>query len=76
MVPGEIVNNHYVDVFWLPKVFFEKSVLGVAWPFKKAIEKNEGIIIKTHNNMSEATDAKSAKSLSRSANKKGTYVWN
>ena len=49
------MNNHYVDVFWLPKAFFEKSLLGVAWPFKKAIEKNEGMRIKTHNNLSEAS---------------------
>lgn len=55
MVPGEVVNNHFVDVFWLPKTFFEKSLLGVAWPFKKAIKKNEGMIIKTHNNVSEAS---------------------
>ena len=55
MAPGEIVNNHFVDVFWLPKAFFEKSLLGVAWPLKKAIKKNEGIIIKTHNNLNEAS---------------------
>lgn len=55
LIAGELnVVGNGCKAFWLPKSYYENHVFGI-WPSKKGIERNGGLLIYGHNNVSEAS---------------------